>query len=99
MLWCWNSVEIIICLIKSLRIEREKVNRDGTVRNRTELNSNLFIILFLVPSFRDGQKIPELLVLRIIWTGKWLWDVLREDISDQKICINSDEIIVEYDSK
>lgn len=64
-----------------------------------ELNSNLFIILFLVSSFRDGQKIPELLVLRIIWTGKRLWDVLREDISDQKICINSDDIIVEYDSK
>lgn len=64
-----------------------------------ELNSNLFIILFLVPSFRDCQKIPELLVLRIIWTGKRLWDVLREDISDQKICINSDDIIVEYDSK
>lgn len=92
-------MEVIICLIMSLRIEREKVNRDGTVRNRTELNSNLFIILFLVPSFRDGQKIPELLILRIIWTGKRLWDVLREDISDQKICINSDDIIVEYDSK
>lgn len=91
-------MEVIICLIKSLRIEREKVNRDGTVRNRTELNSNL-IILFLVPSFRDCQKIPELLVLRIIWTGKRLWDVLREDISDQKMCINSDDIIVEYDSK
>lgn len=88
MLWCWNSVEIIICLIKSLRIEREKVNRDETVRNRMELNSNLFIILFLVPSFRDGQKIPELLVLRIIWTGKRLWDVLMEDISDQKISIS-----------
>ena len=88
MLWCWNSVEIIICLIKSLRIEREKVNRDETVRNRMELNSNLFIILFLVPSFRDGQKVPELLVLRIIWTGKRLWDVLMEDISDQKISIS-----------
>ena len=88
MLWCWNSVEIIICLIKSLRIEREKVNRDETVRNRMELNSNLFIILFLVPTFRDGQKVPELLVLRIIWTGKRLWDVLMEDISDQKISIS-----------
>ena len=78
---------------------KRKGYRDETVRNRMELNSNLFIILFLVPSFRDGQKVPELLVLRIIWTGKWLWDVLREDISDQKICINSDDIIVEYDSK